>query len=107
VSVNNNPAQPRAEFHLGRKYGFVKSTEEEPRDGTPIIWTFFLEEGPFSITNYQLSMALHEEVFHEAGFREVRWHPPRLMPESVAAYGETFWADFLQHPPIIFIECLR
>lgn len=107
VSVNNNPAQPRAEFSLGHKYGFVKSADEEPRDGTPITYTFFLEEGPFTITNYQLSIAAHEEVFSEAGFREVRWHRPRLMAEGAAAHGEAFWADFLEHPPIIFIECLR
>jgi ubiquinone/menaquinone biosynthesis C-methylase UbiE len=107
VSVNNNPAQPRSEFPLGRKYGFVKSAPEEPRDGTPITWTFFLDEGLFSITNYQLSIALHEEVFHEAGFREVHWHQPRLMPEGAAAYEPGFWSDFLEHPPIIFMECLK
>jgi SAM-dependent methyltransferase len=107
ISVNNNPAQPRSEFHLARKYGFVKSADEEPRDGTPIVYTFFLDEGPFSITNYQLSLALHEEVFHEAGFCEVHWRPPRLMPEGAAAYPAEFWADFLEHPPIIFLECLR
>jgi SAM-dependent methyltransferase len=105
VSVNNNPAQPRAEFALGRPYGFVKSADEEPRDGTPIVWTFFLEQGPFSITNYQLGVATHDAVFAETGFRQVRWHAPRLMPEGAATYGEAYWADFVQHPPIIFIEC--
>jgi SAM-dependent methyltransferase len=107
VSVNNNPAQPRAEFPLGRPYGFVKSADEEPHDGTPIVWTFFLEQGPFSITNYQLSLATHEAVFSEAGFREVHWHKPRLMPEGAATYGEVFWSAFLEHPPIIFLECLQ
>jgi SAM-dependent methyltransferase len=107
VTVNNNPEQPRAEFPLGTKYGFVKTADEEPRDGTPIVWTFFLEEGPFSITNYQLSTQLHEEVLREAGLRQVRWHRPRLMPEGATAYGEAFWADFLERPPIIFLECSR
>jgi SAM-dependent methyltransferase len=107
VTVNNNPAQPRAAFSLGRKYGFLKSAEEEPRDGTAITWTFFLEEGPFAITNYQLSVGTHEEVLREAGFRDIRWHEPRLMPEGAAAEGEAFWEDFLSSPPIIFIECAR
>src|SRR5262249_58976708 len=39
VSVSNNPAQPAAEFPLGRKYGFVKSAEEALREGTAITWT--------------------------------------------------------------------
>jgi len=107
VSVNNYPAQPRAEFPLGRPYGFVKSADEEPRDGTPIVWTFFLETGPLCITNYQLSIDTHEAVFAEAGFRQVRWHEPRLMLEGAAAYGEAYWADFMQHPPVTFIECWR
>jgi SAM-dependent methyltransferase len=107
ITVNNNPAQPRAEFPLGRKYGFVKCADEEPRDGTPIIWTFFLDQGPFSITNYQLSIATHETVFSEAGFRVVNWHKPRLMPEGAATHGEAYWVEFLEHPPIIFLECVR
>jgi len=107
VSVNNNPAQSRADFSLGRPYGFVKGADEEPRDGTPIVWTFFLDEGPFSITNYQLGISTHEAVFAEAGFRNVDWYAPRLMPDGAAMYGEAYWADFMQHPPITFIECWR
>jgi ubiquinone/menaquinone biosynthesis C-methylase UbiE len=105
LSVNNNPAQPRATFSLGRKYGFDKTAPEEPRDGTPIEWTFFLDGQSFAITNYQLSIATHEWAFHEAGIRQVRWHPPRVSPEGTAEYGHDFWRDFLDHPPVIFIEC--
>jgi hypothetical protein len=37
VSVNNNPAQPREEFPLGRPYGFVKSADEEPRENRHLV----------------------------------------------------------------------
>jgi hypothetical protein len=90
VSVNDNPNQPPADFTLGRTYGFVKRADKELRDGTPIVWTFFLQQGPFSITNYQLSLAIHEAVFSQAGFPDVHWHKPRLMPRVLQHAGRHF-----------------
>jgi hypothetical protein len=66
-----------------------------------------LEKGSFSIENYYLDLHCHEEAFRSAGFREVRWHAPRLAPAGEAAFGKEFWACLLEHPPITFIECVR
>lgn len=107
VTVNNNPAQPPRYFASCRKYGFLKILEGEFREGAPITWRFFLENGSFDIVNYQLALETHEWAFREAGFREVRWHRARLSPEGEVESGKEYWADFLDHPPIIFIECVK
>jgi len=90
-----------------RKYGFNTSFVGELREGAPITWTFFLEDGSFEIENYFLDASAHEEAFRSAGFREIRWHAPRLSPQGEAAFGRDFWSSFLHHSPVTFIECLK
>ena len=105
--MNNNPEHAREYFAASRKYGFVKSTPGELREGAAVTYTVFLEGGSFDITNYWLSTAAHEEAFRAAGFRTVRWHRPRVSPEGQAALGPAYWEELLAHPPVTFLECLR
>jgi ubiquinone/menaquinone biosynthesis C-methylase UbiE len=105
VSVNSNPDYTGQTDSM-RQYGFTCAASER-REGTPIAWTFFLEEGPFEITNYYLSIATHERVLAAAGLRDTRWHPSRVSPQGLAEFGRDYWEAFLQHKPIIFIECAR
>lgn len=107
VTVNNNPDEPPAHFATNRPYGFLKSTAGELREGAAIDYAFFLDEGAFQITNYYLSIPIMEEAFATAGLREVRWHGPEVAAEGMAEFGKDFWADFLQHPPVVFIECVK
>jgi SAM-dependent methyltransferase len=107
VGVNNNPEDRPKHFELCRKYGFVKSASGPMREGTPIVFTIFLDGGSIDITNYWLSTAAHEEALRAAAFREVRWHRPRVSAEGRAAFGDTFWESFLAHPPVTFLECIR
>lgn len=107
VTVNNNSDQPPESFDQDRPYGFVKHLVGELREGAPINYTFFLDEGPFEITNYYLSVATHERAFQAAGLRDVRWHPPRVSAEGLASFGQDFWRAFLEQPPVLFIECAR
>jgi len=107
VSVNSNPALAFPTAPSYRQYGFETSVIGAWREGAPITWTFYLSDGPFDIENYYLSVAIHEEAFHKAGFREVRWHAPRLSPEGLLANGAEFWSTFLNHPPVTFIECVK
>jgi SAM-dependent methyltransferase len=105
VTVNQNPALDFRAAPSYRPYGFETSAEGEWQEGTPITWTFYLEDGPFSIENYHLAVATHEDALRAAGFRQIRWHPPRLSPEGEAAFGREFWKDFLEHSPITVLEC--
>jgi len=107
VTVNCNPGLDFPTAPSYRQYGFETSVVGEWRDGSPITWTFFLDDGSFSIENYRLSVSVHETVMRSTGFHTVRWHPPRLSPEAEKLYGNDFWKPFLQAPPVTFIECIR
>ncbi len=107
VTVNCNPALDFLNAPSYRKYGFELNVANDLREGSPITWTFFLEDGSFEIENYFLDVTIHEEAFRSAGFREIRWHKPLLSPDGEAAYGRNFWASFLEHPPATFIECFK
>jgi toxoflavin synthase len=105
VTVNSNPAWDFSSAPSYRKYGFEASVVGEFREQAPIIWTFYLDDGPFQIENYYLSVQTHETALRAAGFREIRWHRPLLSPEAEAADGRNYWSDLLDHPPLTFIEC--
>ena len=107
VTVNNNPDQAPEHFDATREFGFVKRAPGELHEGTPIVYTIFLEEGSFDITNYWLSTAMHEECLRAAGLGQIRWHRPQVSPQGRIAFGDDFWDDFLAHPPITFLECSR
>ena len=106
VTVNCNPTCDFPGAPSYRKYGFETSVVGELREGAPITWTFYLEDGRFDIENYFLSFETHEEALRAAGFRDVCWHQPMLSSEGASAYGRDYWSALLDHPPLIFIECV-
>ncbi len=107
VTVNSNPALDFTTAPSYRKYGFETSVSEPWREGTPVTWTFFLEDGSFTLENYNLSVRTHEESLRQAGFRTITWHEPRVSPEGQMRHGAAFWQTFLKASPIAFIECVK
>jgi toxoflavin synthase len=107
VTVNSNPDHPLKFFPATRKYGFIKTASETIQEGTPVIWTFFLENRTFAIENYHLSISTHEWALRASGLGQIRWHAPRLSPLGEKESGREFWSEFLEHPPIIFLECTK
>lgn len=107
VTVNSNPAEPTVAFPAARAYGFSRRVEGELVEGAPIVLEFFLPEGSFEVTNYYLSVGTMEEAFRAAGLRQVRWHTPEVSPEGLREFGPEYWADFLAHPAVAFIECVK
>lgn len=109
VTVNNHPEQPPEFYPDCRKYGFLKTLPDgPPREGAPVDWTFFLNDGSdFTITNYILSTATHEWALRAAGLNDIRWHHPRLAPAGAKDCAPDYWRVFLEHPPIVFLECRR
>ena len=105
VTVNTNPACDFPSAPSYRKYGFETSVVGAFREGAPITFTFHLDDGPFQIENYYLSVRTHDEALRAAGFRAVRWHRPLLSPQGEADRGREYWAAILDHPPMTFIEC--
>jgi toxoflavin synthase len=107
VTVNNNPAEPPANFPAGRAYGYQKRLAGAPGEGAPVVWEFFLPDGPFEVTNYCLGRRAMEEAFRAAGLREARWHAPEASPEGVREFGPGYWVAFLACPPVEFITCRK
>jgi ubiquinone/menaquinone biosynthesis C-methylase UbiE len=107
VTVNNNPRHAAKYFTATRPYGFVKRAHGPLREGTPVDYIFFLDDESFAITNYHLTVATHEMALQTAGFRQVRWHEPELSPEIVGVTERQYWAEFLAHPPVVCIDCVK
>jgi toxoflavin synthase len=107
VTVNNNPLQKKDYFTFTRKYGFIKRADGPLNEGTPVDYVFFLDDESFAITNYHLSVETHERAFKVAGFSQVTWHDPELSADIIGDTERRYWSDFLEHPPIVFIECVK
>jgi SAM-dependent methyltransferase len=107
VTVNTNPGLDFDRLPSFLPHGFEVDAAGEVAEGSSITWTFHLDDGPLVVENYHLALASHEEAFLAAGFREVRWHMPRLSPQGEADHGPEFWAPLLDHAPVIFIECIK
>ena len=106
VAVNNNPMQRAGSFGGTRKYGFIKSTDGEPRNGSAIRYTFNEGGDEFVIENYHLDAETHVSAFREAGFSDVKWCMPQLSPTESGARAE-YWADFLRDSPIALLCCTK
>lgn len=106
VTINSSPnlALDRAASY--RKYGFELRAAGALTEGAAYTWIFHLDDGPVEIENYWLPASVYEEALRSAGFREVRWHRPRLSPLGDAACEPGYWRDLLDFPPVIAIECL-
>lgn len=102
VAVNSNPGMDYHGLPSFRRYGFDVGISDAVRDGTPFTWTFYLDDGPVRVENYHLGVATHEAALRSAGFRDVTWYRPRLSPDAIA---DGDWSSFLEHPPVIFMEC--
>ena len=109
VSMNNNLEQPPESYRKLNKYGYTKSISAPLAEGTPINVIFInpVDGKKFSVEDYYLSKETYEWAFRSVGFKEIRWHSPIVSPEGIEKFGQEFWQDFIDYPPIIGIECWK
>ena len=55
--------------------------------------------------DYYLSPAVHERALGAAGLRAIEWLEPELSPEWDGPMD--YWDDFLDDPPVIFLQCRK
>jgi toxoflavin synthase len=106
VTMNANPGLDFKRGVTYLKYGFEIRGAAEHQEGLPYTWVFHLDEGPVDVENYWLPATAHEEALRSAGFVDVRWHRPRISPIAEVGHEPDYWRDFLDHPPVIGIECV-
>ncbi|WP_245906510.1 methyltransferase domain-containing protein [Mycolicibacterium palauense] len=112
VTLTTNPAL----YHYGSlpdysKYGFRIGLSDNVAEGAPIELSVAHEGGALVIENYYLPIEAYESALSDAGFGEIRVHRPELSPAPEGAdegveEGD-FWADYLNKPPTVVIECVR
>jgi len=107
VSINNNPDQPPDTFGTCTKYGFTKRIVGPLEEGAVITYEFFREGQKFKIDNYYLSRKTHEQAFRHVGFKTIRWIKIGVSPEGIQKFGQEHWRDFIDHEPIVGIECRK
>lgn len=107
VTVNCSPLNDWPVAPSYRKYGFDACIGDQLVPGAPITWTFYLGNESFDLENYYLSQEAHDDAFRNAGFREVRWHAPRVSDDGISANEPGYWETFLSAPPAVFIECTK
>jgi toxoflavin synthase len=105
VAMNSNFG-PGVPVDMSR-YGWKPSDPKPIEEGTAYRLTFLQGPDSFEIQNYYYSHATYEEIFGQAGFVSVQWHPPVVSPAGVQQCGQDYWQDFLELAPIIGIECRR
>jgi SAM-dependent methyltransferase len=107
VTINSNPGLELERAATYRKYGFEVRAPGELLEGMPYTWVFHLDDGPVEVENHWLPAPAYEEALRAAGFVEVQWHRPRISPIGEVGHEPDYWRDFLDHPPVIGIECSR
>jgi SAM-dependent methyltransferase len=102
VGCNDYPDNPPAHYDRYRPYGFVKSGDAQPAEGSTITYRFFNPDGTdFALDNYYLPTEAYRREFAAAGFTSFEWVRPRLSPEGRAAFAPGFWDTYLETPPIV------
>lgn len=102
IGFNDNPMNSPLFYGTYRKYGFVKETPEERKEGDFIKYRMFNPDGTeFSFDNYFLPAPTYAEAFASAGLRDFRWEGPFLDPHESLAEKQSYWAEFMEQPPMI------
>ena len=107
VTLNDNVQQAPETYAICERYGFMKSIAQPLQEGTPILLSFVLEGQPFSFNNYHFSRTTYECALQSAGFKSIQWHQPLLSSTAIQQYSRDFWSAFLEHVPLLVIECVR
>jgi toxoflavin synthase len=107
VTVNASPHLHFPSAPSYRKYGFETQASSPWQEESPLKWIFHLSDGAFEVENYHLSANTHETALRQAGFQTVRWVSPRVSPEGLARNEESYWRELLEHPPVVFMECIK
>ena len=68
-------------------------------EGDPVRVTLHVNRKPYSsFINYYWRFQTYEEVAHQVGFSDIRWHLPKVSPEGLRLFGKDFWEGYTLLP---------
>lgn len=99
IGINDNPFNQPSCYPYYYKYGFIKESPLNRKEGDYIKYIMRNPDGStFSFDNYYLKAETYLECFQDAGFKGFEWNGPFLNPGSSF---DNHWEYFMEHPPII------
>jgi SAM-dependent methyltransferase len=109
VALNNNVGLSPESYKRIEKYGYYRDTHiSNFQDGMAIPSLAFDVNGEqIVIDDYYLSQETYEWAFKEVGFKTVNWYKPMISPEGIEKFGQNYWQDLLDNPPMRLIECQK
>src|SRR5262249_22055725 len=107
VSVNNNPLQQKDYFTSTRKYGFIKSADGPLNEETLVDYFFFENNESCATKTYHRSSKTYAGALKPPELNAVTWYDLEVSPDKTGEPERKYWSIFIEHPPIIFIECVK
>lgn len=109
VALNNNVALSPESYNRLEKYGYYRNKDlSDFQEGMAVPSLAFEVNGEeIVIDDYYLSQETYEWAFKEVGFNTVNWYKPMIAPEGIEKWGQEYWQDLLDHPPMRLIECQK
>lgn len=102
VGFNDNPMNLPEHYGLYQQYGFVKESPPNRQQGDSIRYIIINPDGTrFSFDNFYLHPDTYSAAFADAGFVDFQWEGPFIQPFAYTDDTKEFWANFMQHPPLI------
>ena len=105
VCINENPMQAAEDYPGYAQYGFNKSVQAPRVNGSPISYSMVSGRKIIRFEAYYYSRECYEDALRSAGFANVVWHGLELDPAGAAQYGEEYFQEYMENPPIVRLEC--
>ena len=104
-TVNSNPLfispTDLLKYHVTRE-------DEGKENGSKVAFRFYNPDKTFiEVTNFNLSIELHEKVFEQEGFTDFKWQSISVSPDGIKNYPKDYWNTFIQSAPIICFSCRK
>jgi SAM-dependent methyltransferase len=109
ITFQLNPALSRQpDYYL--KYGSDLGLDPERALSDGDAFTFRVNVPGFrspEVTVYYWTAATLDDALRAAGFERIRWIMPELSPEASAGPDVAQWADYLDVPLCVIIDCVK
>lgn len=107
TGLNDNPVvNPGPEDENYARFGLLKNTDKNKKDGDYLYYTFLLPSGPAELHIPYLSANTYAAAFAAAGFRHFSWEP-LVMSDDATTEERECWQYFLDAPPVIGFRAIK